>query len=172
MKLDVLNQKQADDPWYAEGLRFTCTQCGNCCTGPPGFVWISDAEIVRLAEHLGFSPEQVVERFCRKIAGRFSLNETRNPQHGGYDCVFLQQEPAGDGKPPRRTCRIYPVRPLQCRTWPFWPSNLRTPQAWAQAARRCPGMNHEKFHDQRQVDSIRNRRESQNPNSPGASPQL
>lgn len=32
-------------PWYAPGLSFTCTQCGNCCTGEPGVVWVSDEEI-------------------------------------------------------------------------------------------------------------------------------
>ena len=26
------------DPWYNDGLRFTCTRCGHCCTGEPGFV--------------------------------------------------------------------------------------------------------------------------------------
>ena len=27
------------EPWYRDGLRFQCTQCGNCCTGDPGVVW-------------------------------------------------------------------------------------------------------------------------------------
>ena len=29
-------------PWYADGLPFTCTQCGDCCTGDPGYVWVTD----------------------------------------------------------------------------------------------------------------------------------
>ena len=37
-----------------------------------------------------------------------------------YDCVFLKEDPERG----RKTCSIYPVRPLQCRTWPFWPENL------------------------------------------------
>jgi hypothetical protein len=45
MKLDVL------ETWYADGLQFTCSQCGNCCTGGPGYVWMSKEEIVRLAEY-------------------------------------------------------------------------------------------------------------------------
>ena len=49
MKLEVLKDEAAEQPWYAEGLKFTCTQCGNCCTGGPGFVWISREEIRRLA---------------------------------------------------------------------------------------------------------------------------
>ncbi|MFM1805538.1 MAG: hypothetical protein RL136_2417, partial [Planctomycetota bacterium] len=31
----------AQAPWYAEGLRFECTQCGNCCSGGPGAVWFT-----------------------------------------------------------------------------------------------------------------------------------
>ena len=31
--------------WYQAGLRFGCTQCGNCCSGPPGYVWVNREEI-------------------------------------------------------------------------------------------------------------------------------
>jgi Fe-S-cluster containining protein len=34
---------------------------------------------------------------------------------------------------------VYPVRPRQCRTWPFWESNLRSPETWAETCRVCPG---------------------------------
>src|SRR5215210_7321843 len=125
MKLEVV-QLRGTEPWYAQGLKFTCSQCGNCCTGGPGFVWISKEEIVRLAEFLRLTPPQVVERYCRKVDGKFSLKESRNSR-GEYDCVFLKEEkverPAGakGGDDPavcltRRGCSIYPVRPLQCRT--------------------------------------------------------
>src|SRR5205085_593326 len=132
MKLDVLQSGASSGAWYADGLKFTCSQCGNCCTGGPGFVWISKDEIVRLAEHLRLTPQQVVEKYCRKVEGKFSLKEHRNAR-GEYDCVFLTEEkvqrPTGT-RPDQtvtlthRGCSIYPVRPLQCRTWPFWDSNL------------------------------------------------
>ena len=114
--------------WYADGLRFTCTQCGNCCTGPPGYVWISKEEIVRLAEFLKITCEQTVEKYCRKVDGRFSLKESRSPE-GLYDCIFLKAAEKGPGDDStiaseRKRCSVYPVRPLQCRTWPFWPENL------------------------------------------------
>ena len=32
-------------------------------------------------------------------------------------------------------------RPRQCRTWPFWASNLATPAAWERMCERCPGGN-------------------------------
>ena len=36
-------------PWYADGLRFTCTMCGKCCTGEPGYVWTTDEELAKSA---------------------------------------------------------------------------------------------------------------------------
>ena len=45
MKLDVLNSDSEAQPWYAAGLQFGCTECGNCCAGAPGYVWISTEEI-------------------------------------------------------------------------------------------------------------------------------
>lgn len=152
MKLEVLpSTQEPPQPWYADGLRFTCTQCGNCCTGPPGYVWISDDEVGRLAEFLKLSGREVRTRYCRKVGSRWSLRERKTPQ-GNYDCVFLREEPlpprqkrelaAGEPLPHRRrTCSIYPVRPLQCRTWPFWESNLSSPKMWRVASRKCPGIN-------------------------------
>jgi Fe-S-cluster containining protein len=131
MKLDVL---PSTDPWYADGLKFTCTQCGNCCTGPPGYVWISREEIVRLAEFLRMSLEETIERFIRIVGDRFALLERINLK-GEYDCAFLRD---GDGK---KQCSVYAARPLQCRTWPFWPGTLASKEMWDTAAVRCHGMN-------------------------------
>src|SRR5690242_13583980 len=122
MKLNVL-ESATQKPWYADGLTFTCTQCGNCCTGGPGFVWISSVEIDRLAEHLKLPRKTVLEKYCRKIGNRISLKEFRSAA-GLYDCVFLKEIPVqtkdkSKVKQTRRICEIYPVRPLQCRTFPF-----------------------------------------------------
>jgi Fe-S-cluster containining protein len=153
----------APSPWYAGGLRFTCTQCGNCCTGSPGHVWISIEEITRLAAHLKILPEQVVERYCRKVNGRFSLRERRNLR-GEYDCIFLQERRierrGGDAPDSRvvhsqRICTIYEARPLQCRTWPFWSDNLKTQAAWERAARRCPGMNSGQHYTRPRIEALR-----------------
>src|SRR4051812_18931988 len=67
VKLKVLPTTQ---PWYADGLQFSCTQCGNCCTGGPGYVWISNVEIERLAQHLNISKKDVMSRYCRRIGKR------------------------------------------------------------------------------------------------------
>ena len=103
-------------PWYKDGLNFTCTQCGNCCTGAPGYVYVSPEEIARISEFLGRSDSTLDKKHLRRVGRRFSLTEEK----ASGDCCFLVQK---DGK---RTCSIYPVRPLQCRTWPFWARTIRS----------------------------------------------
>jgi Fe-S-cluster containining protein len=156
-------------PWYADtGLQFTCSTCGNCCTGGPGFVWISREEITRLATHLNLSPYDVVDRYTRKIDGQFSLTERKNAR-GEYDCVFLkelppepqpQQQQGGPAAEPqvrhtRRVCGIYEARPLQCRTWPFWDGNLASKEAWDHAGRRCHGINRGTHYPPDRIESLR-----------------
>ncbi len=120
-------------PWYAAGLAFECEQCGRCCAGPEeGFVWVTDEDIQAIAAHLGMTVEQVRKRYVRRAVRRLSLVEDPTTR----DCVFLRRDAEGNSH-----CEIYPVRPVQCRTWPFWPGNLRSPNAWARAGERCPGIN-------------------------------
>ena len=114
--------------WFADGLRFECTQCGRCCTGAPGFVWVSEPEIERLASRLSMSLEDFCRRHLRMARGRLSLTEKPN-----RDCVFWDRQ-AG--------CQVYEDRPDQCRSWPFWNSNLETREDWDSAANDCPGCNH------------------------------
>jgi Fe-S-cluster containining protein len=165
MRLNVVSESEKD-PWYADGLQFTCTQCGNCCTGGPGYVWASDVEIRRLAEYLKLSVKEVIEQYCRRIDGRLSFTEKRN--QGNYDCVFLKEEkierPGAKGSDEKvihtkRTCTIYPIRPLQCRTWPFWPELLSSKESWKRAGRGCPGMDVGKRYSLDQIAEIRDARD-------------
>ena len=114
-----------DQPWYADGLNFTCTRCGKCCTGEPGFVWVTDAELEAIAAFRGEPAAEVRDRFTRKSRGRRTLREKPNG-----DCVFYERD---------KGCTIYPVRPPQCQTWPFWDSNVETPEAWEHTQQVCPG---------------------------------
>ena len=60
----------SETPWYTDGLRFECSQCGDCCTGAPGFVWVSQAEIDAIAEEVGMASEQFEDTYVRKIGAR------------------------------------------------------------------------------------------------------
>ena len=111
--------------WYAEGLRFKCTECGQCCTGGPGYAWVTKEEIKTLAEHLGLSLKEFGKKYLRFVNGRYSLIEKKN-----YDCIFLKD----------KKCQIYSVRPNQCRTFPWWAENLNTPESWKEAAKHCEGI--------------------------------
>ena len=113
------------DPWYHDGLPFTCTQCGHCCTGEPGYVWVSDAETLALAKSRGEKHAEFLAVYTRTSRGKRTLREKANG-----DCVFWE---AGRG------CTVYHLRPAQCRTWPFWESNVETPEDWERTVTLCPG---------------------------------
>ena len=124
------------EPWYGDGLSFSCTQCGNCCTGPSGYVWFDEDEAREMADYLKIDIAEFYSKYTAKALGRRTLGEVRRDKKT-YDCVFLVETGAG-----KRVCGVYPVRPVQCRTWPFWPSNLKSRRAWDAAAESCPGMRH------------------------------
>ena len=133
----------AEEVWYQDGLRFKCTGCGDCCTGAPGYVWVNQAEVDALAAEIG---EEDVEKFestyVRKVGIRRSLREFPDG-----DCVFFDPE--------TRKCTVYAARPRQCRTWPFWDSNLRTPEAWDEACEACPGSGKGKLYQIGQIEEQR-----------------
>lgn len=101
-------------------------------------VWVTDDEIEQIAETLGKSVGEVRLFHTRIVRGRVSLREFANG-----DCTFFDGE--------NRRCSVYDARPEQCRTWPFWASNLKTRADWERAARDCPGIGTGDFVD---VDTI------------------
>lgn len=114
--------------WYSKGLHFECQRSGRCCTGEPGRVWLSDEEVSGLASALGIDDDAFRRRYTVTVHRRgVSLVEKPN-----NDCIFYRR---GHG------CQVYEQRPRQCRTWPFWRSNLRSEADWTEAASACPGMN-------------------------------
>ena len=126
-------------PWYRDGLRFTCTQCGNCCTGAPGYVWVGHEEIERLAAHLGLEVDEFGRRFVRQVGHRHSLIERPNG-----DCVFWDRASG---------CTVYETRPVQCRTWPFWEENLEDPGEWDRVREGCPGAGSGRFYSVEEIEA-------------------
>jgi Fe-S-cluster containining protein len=133
-------------PWYAAGLHFECMQCGRCCSGPDqGYIWVTRPEVALIAEHLKITPGKVRERYLKRVGLRTTIIE----QTGTNDCVFLRTVEGG------KKCVIYPVRPSQCRSWPFWPSNLSHPGAWSKAAQKCPGINRGRCYSFEEIERLK-----------------
>jgi len=129
-------------PWYKDGLKFKCSQCGDCCTGAPGYVWINKDETQALADQLEVDIETFRDTYARKIGIRYSLKEFPNG-----DCVFFDSE--------KRSCTVYGARPRQCKTWPFWDSNLKTPEDWEQTCEECPGSGKGKLYTLEEIEEQR-----------------
>ena len=125
----LLREKRSGN-WYAKGVNFRCIapECSHCCSGArgEGYVWINADEMTAIAAYLDMPFEKFTRKYIRQIEWSYSLIEKPN-----HDCVFLK-----DGG-----CSIYPVRPTQCRTYPFWPDIVKAPESWAIEAEQCPGIN-------------------------------
>jgi len=113
--------------WYAKGLRFACQpDCANCCVnhGDYEYVYLEDGEERRIARFLELSRARFRERYT-EMDDEYLVLRMDQPA-----CPFLEG----------RRCRIYPVRPVQCRTFPFWQSNLTSRSAWTRLRGFCPGI--------------------------------
>jgi len=116
------------EPFYKDGLRFSCRRCSLCCTSGPGFVFLTGNDLKRLAAHFRMGGEAFIKEYCRPVnwfgsSGVLSLKEKSN-----YDCIFWN---AG--------CTVYEARPVQCRTYPFWKKFLESEKAWESMTAECPG---------------------------------
>lgn len=83
--------------------------------------------------------DEFENQFVRKVGRRKSLIEFPNG-----DCVFFDRI--------HLDCRIYDVRPIQCRTWPFWASNLESCEDWEKISRTCKGCNRGTLHSLDEIE--------------------
>jgi len=114
------------EPFHAQGLRFQCTGCGECCRsrhGKPSWVYVTLGERRRLAAHFKLRTSAFTRRYCSRTNGFWHLREPAS------DCQFL------DGA----RCTVYAARPGQCRTYPFWNEHMSA-VAWSKVARECEGV--------------------------------
>lgn len=87
---------------------------------------IAPDDAVRIGAHLGLSESGFRSRYVAASGDRLA-------EGPGGRCVFLE-----DGR--ETSCRIHPVRPERCRSWPFWPELRDSPKALTEACRLCPGI--------------------------------
>ncbi len=107
-------------------FRFECQSgCTNCCT-QPGEVYLTEDDVTRIAAYLEADPEEFRDAYC-ETDGSGDL-QLQTPKHKA--CHFLLEE----------GCSIHEVKPLQCRTFPFWPQHVRHRRAWKRLSGNCPGI--------------------------------
>lgn len=114
-------------PWWKDGLPFGCTRCGKCChaRGEVSHVAVNGREQQELARHLKMGLAEFQDAFTdADAAGYRGLRFTEG------HCVFLKGT----------ACSVHEAKPVQCRTWPFWPELLRSRAAYAREVQSfCPG---------------------------------
>ena len=110
--------------FFDRGIHFECRQCGACCTGDPGIVYADKNEARHIAEYLGMAFSFFADTYLYPIRAGYGIRE-----HPDGRCFFYDNG-----------CTIYPVRPHQCRTYPFWFENLRSVKKWQRVSKACPGI--------------------------------
>jgi hypothetical protein len=106
-------------------VRFTCQSgCTKCCD-QQGFVYLTEEDIERLASYLNMPAADFEQRYVYRTR---RIRRLRVPRHA--QCSFLT-----DGG-----CGVHPAKPIQCRTFPYWPELLGTARAWHAAGKWCPGI--------------------------------
>jgi Fe-S-cluster containining protein len=91
-------------------------------------------EIERMAAHLQLSEADFITKYCEVYDDIYegdlvqTLVIKMNPENGS--CIFLQDD---------MKCQIYPARPFQCLSFPFWHMNLENKNAWAKVKEDCVG---------------------------------
>lgn len=84
---------------------FECKGCGACCR-QKGYVRLRPEEADIIAAFLNMDVYAFIEKYTKVTRDRQTLSLIDKE---GTSCIFL--EPGG--------CRIHPVKPSQCRDFPF-----------------------------------------------------
>jgi Fe-S-cluster containining protein len=128
-------------PFYAQGLRFSCSRCSECCRIDPGFVFLRKHDVEQLVSTLKMEYTEFVQRYCRWVPNIGGEEQLSLKEKANYDCVFWSNG-----------CALYEARPLQCRTYPFWPSMTASQKAWETS--RCAGMGTGTLYSREEIEAL------------------
>ena len=105
-----------------------CADCpSRCCRGKSGHVWVNQKELLQISTFLEINPIDCIQKYFNRVENRLSVKERF--AEDSLECVFLEGA--------EKRCAIYPVRPLQCRQFPFW-DYFRTHKD--ELLKECPGI--------------------------------
>jgi Fe-S-cluster containining protein len=106
-----------------EDIEFTCIKCGECCR-VDGYVYLKRGETEKMARYLEIPVKEFRKKYTRLL---FLLGRVIETDAQG--CAFLI-----DGR-----CIIYPARPSQCVTFPYWKRIMNDSKEWKYISAYCPG---------------------------------
>lgn len=136
-----------NEPFYADGLHFSCQRCSGCCRHDPGVVRLSEQDLARLLAWSGLDRDGFISKYCRWVDRGDGTENLCLLEKKNYDCILWDQG-----------CTAYESRPFQCSSYPFWPSLLRDEDWWAANAADCPGVNKGTLHERKEIESFLERR--------------
>jgi Fe-S-cluster containining protein len=135
-------------PFYAQGLRFSCVRCSECCRIDPGFVFLRKSDTEMLVSALNMRYTEFIKRFCRWVPNIGGKEQLSLREKANYDCVFWENG-----------CALYDARPLQCKTYPFWPSMLASRDTWE--LMNCAGMGTGTLYSMEEIESFLERQRAE-----------
>jgi uncharacterized protein len=125
----MIDKTENDMKNLLKDMDFKCQRCSDCCRIDPGVVLLTENDADTISRHLKTGRDKFISEYCRAIErnGKFNVSLKEKPN---YDCIFWNG-----------SCLIYEARPLQCRTYPYWPGVVESRHSWNDEAKRCAGIN-------------------------------
>lgn len=112
---------------YPKGVSFECQRCGQCCgdiSRKKRKILLLKSEVKRIADIAGLREEGFAVKLPANGPYRYVMKKK------GGKCVFLE----------RNSCKIYPLRPLVCRTYPFSVEKTSSKDYIFKVSDECPGI--------------------------------
>ncbi|MGQ9721362.1 MAG: YkgJ family cysteine cluster protein [Candidatus Jordarchaeum sp.] len=112
---------------FPKGVRFQCQRCSRCCKHTEERrrkILLSDLDISRIEKNVGLKGDDFAEPCQESYPFRFLMKMVDGK------CVFLDED---------KSCKIYELRPLICRCFPFW-IERRGNLFEFKASSDCPGI--------------------------------
>lgn len=113
------------DPEEPGTLRFECQHgCTKCCE-VSGYVYLTEENLRNMAAHVGMTARAFEKQYVYRTRHLLRLRKPR-----GAQCHFLKNG----------GCSVHPVKPVQCRLFPFWPELVEERKEWKRTGKYCPGI--------------------------------
>lgn len=117
--------------WFEKSASFACSACGKCCKSSDNRVFINPREREAIAAVVGITTEAFDLNYTKDIIHSDGTKLTTLKMHPDKkQCIFL----VGN------KCSVYEARPVQCRTYPYWPQNMIGKAEWNAEANSCEGI--------------------------------